>query len=162
MDPSPITNTVHYLTHCEYRWIYKDASSSLRPLGIEPITIPLGIKHPLHFTVLHHGQPTPNIQTAWALFQLLHFVLFWTCVLWFSCPASVRPVCAEGPPPTLLHPKEPLPVPGVVHCHFLLLWVPDVLPHHAQHPVSWDAGMSHKGLLLWESLFGMLYFSYGL
>lgn len=52
-------------------------------------------------------------------------------------------VRAKGSASEVLHPQEPLPVPGVVHCDFLLLRVPHVLPHYAQHSVSGNAS-KHK------------------
>lgn len=52
---------------------------------------------------------------------------------------AVRP---EGSSSEVLHPQKPLPVQGLVHRHVLLLRVSHVLPHHAQHPVFGDAGMS--------------------
>lgn len=57
-------------------------------------------------------------------------------------PASVCAVCSQGSSTALLHSQEPLPVPGVVHCHLLLLWVPYVPPNNAQYHVSWNAGMN--------------------
>lgn len=52
-------------------------------------------------------------------------------------------VCAKGSASEVLHPQEPLPVPSLVHCHLLLLRVPHVLPHYAQHSVSGNAS-KHK------------------
>lgn len=51
----------------------------------------------------------------------------------------MRPVRAKGSATEVLYPQEPLPVPGVVHRHLLLLRVPHVLPHYAQHAVSGNA-----------------------
>lgn len=56
----------------------------------------------------------------------------------------MRAVRAKGSASDVLHPQEPLPVPGVVHCHLLLLRVPHVLPHYAQHSVSGNASKPKK------------------
>lgn len=61
-------------------------------------------------------------------------------MVWVYVSAPVCPVCPEGTSAAVLHSQEPLPVPGVVCGHVVLLRVPHVRPHRAQHHLPGHAG----------------------
>lgn len=64
--------------------------------------------------------------------------------MWICAIASVCGICPEGSTSAALHPKEPLPVQGVVCGQLHLLRVPDVHTHPPQHHLSGHAGESRN------------------